>query len=86
LILKIKIVSTDLEPGSYTILWVYTKQILESYPETKNFNLKIKDILIEGMDQETTECIKCDKNSTTLRCKECVENTYFDENKVIQIL
>jgi len=71
-----------LEAGSYTFLWVYSKQILENYPETKNFRLKIKSIEIEGLDTTPTQCIKCDKNSTTIRCKQCPENTYFDQFKV----
>lgn len=72
----------ELEPGSYTILWVYSKQIFESYPQTKNFRLKIKNILVEGVDATQTECKKCDKTSTTIRCKSCPENYYFDESRV----
>lgn len=75
-----------MEPGSYTFLWVYSKQIFESYPETKNFKLRIRSIKIEGLDDTPTDCLKCDKNSTTTRCKQCPENTYFDESKVKNIL
>ncbi len=44
--------------------------------------MKIKSIEIDGLDNTPTECVKCDKNSTTTRCKQCPENTYFDEAKV----
>jgi len=63
-------------------LWVYSKQILDSYPETRDFSLKIRSIEIDGVENTPTECIKCNSNSTTTRCKECPENTYFDESKV----
>ena len=85
-ILLKNLVSIELEPGAYTFLWVYSRQVIENYPETKNFRMRIKSIEIDGIDTAETQCTKCEENSSSTRCRNCQENYYFDELTVKKFL